>query len=242
MKQTMDQFHPDAAAAEEIRIRTVYSKRTDRRLYSWFNSGHLFIVQERERRLLAMLRSYGCEDLKSKEILEIGCGNGHWIREFIKWGANPSKVKGIDLLDDRVAEAKQLCPTEVEIRCGSAAKLEFSRERFDLVFQSMVFTSILDSGLKQQVAKEMMRVVKRDGLILWYDYHVNNPWNSDVRGVRKKEIYDLFPGCRVSLRRVTLAPPVVRKLAPYSWMGCYLLEKIPWLCTHYLGAIQKPRQ
>jgi hypothetical protein len=29
--------------------------------------------------------------------------------------------------------------------------------------------------MKQQMAAEMLRVVKREGLILWYDYHVNNP-------------------------------------------------------------------
>ena len=36
--------------------------------------------------------------------------------------------------------------------------------------------------MKQAVAEEMLRVLKPQGLILWYDYHVNNPWNKDVRG------------------------------------------------------------
>jgi hypothetical protein len=60
-----------------------------------------------------------------------------------------------------------------------------------------------------------------------------------VRGVKKREIHRLFPGCRIELRRITLAPPLVRVLAPYSWLSCYLLERIPWLCTHYLGVIRK---
>jgi hypothetical protein len=74
---------------------------------------------------------------------------------------------------------------------------------------------------------------------LWYDYLVNNPRNPDVRGVPKSEIAQLFPHCRMRLQRITLAPPLVRSLAPYSWMTCELLAKIPLLCTHYLGAIQK---
>ena len=89
------------------------------------------------------------------------------------------------------------------------------------------------------MAAEMLRVVKPTGLILWYDYHVNNPWNSDVQGVKRREIYDLFPNCRIDLERITLLPPLARVLAPYSYLACYLMEKFPLLCTHYLGAIRK---
>jgi hypothetical protein len=93
--------------------------------------------------------------------------------------------------------------------------------------------------MKPNVARKMLRVLKRDGTILWYDYHMNNARNPDVRGVGKREIQALFPDCSIDLRRVTLAPPLTRLLAPYSWLVCYLLEKIPLLCTHYLGVIRK---
>jgi ubiquinone/menaquinone biosynthesis C-methylase UbiE len=241
--QSTGPLHPEAVAAEEARIRTVYEKRKDRAgyasLYSRFNPGQLFMIQEQERRMLSLLRDYGCQDLKSKKLLEIGCGSGHWLREFIQWGALPENVVGIDLLEDRVAEARRLCPSAAKIECKSAVKLEFPDESFDLVLQSTVFTSILDSSLRQQIASEMMRVLKRDGLILWYDYHVNNPRNSDARGVKRREIHKLFSGCGVELRRITLLPPLARLLAPYSYLTCYLLEKVPALCTHYLGVIRK---
>src|SRR5207247_9664110 len=106
------------------------------------------------------------------------------------------------------------------------------------VFQGTVFTSILDSELKAQVAAEMIRVTKDDGLILWYDFRVDNPRNPDVRGVNRHEIQKLFPACRVTLRRVTLAPPLVRRLAPCSSSGCYLVEKLRSLRTHYLGPLR----
>ena len=70
-----------------------------------------------------------------------------------------------------------------------------------MVLQSTVFTSIQDDGLKAQVAAEMMRVVRPDGLILWYDFRVNNPRNPDVTGVGKTEILRLFPGLKVSSSR-----------------------------------------
>jgi len=53
------------------------------------------------------------------------------------------------------------------------------------------------------------------------------------------EIQSLFPGCDVRLKRITLAPPLTRRVAPYSWLVCYLLSKVPFLCTHYLGVIRK---
>src|SRR5712691_1952551 len=236
----MESLLPESARVEEARIQMVYANRQryDAR-YSWFNPGHLFLVQERERRLLTLLQRHGFTLLDTYKMLEIGCGTGYWLREFITWGARPENITGIDLLSDRVTEAKKLSPEAVQIQCGSAAELAFPSDTFDLVLQSTVFTSVLDSNLKQQMASEMLRVVKSDGLILWYDYHVNNPWNPDVRGVKRQEIEQLFPGCLIQLQRITLAPPLVRLLAPYSWLACYLLGKIPWLCTHYLGVIRK---
>jgi ubiquinone/menaquinone biosynthesis C-methylase UbiE len=225
--------------AEEARIRAAYARRQGSNRYSWFNAGHLFIVQERERRLLVLLQRYGFASLESKKILEIGCGTGYWLREFIKWGAQPENIVGIDLLSDRVARAKQSCPEGVKIYCGSAAQLAFPDASFDLVLQSTVFTSILEPHLKQQIAAEMIRVVKENGFILWYDYHVNNPWNPDVRGVKKAEIRRLFAGCSINLQRITLAPPLAYRIAPRSWLLAYLLERIPLLRTHYIGIIRK---
>lgn len=239
-KERTQDCGPASVAVEEARIQAAYAKRQagDAR-YSWFSPAYLFMMHERERRLLALLRRHNLLHLETKKILEIGCGNGYWLREFIKWGARPEYVTGVDLLPDRVVNAKRLCPESVTIQCGSAAQLTYPSETFDIVLQSTVFTSILDSGLKQQIASEMVRVVKRDGCILWYDYHVNNPWNPDVRGVPKSEIAQLFPHCRMRLQRITLAPPLVRVLAPYSWVMCDLFTKIPLLCTHYLGVIHK---
>jgi len=236
----MDRLSPESARVEEARIRTVYAKRQRHDVrYSWFSPGHLFMMQERERQLLTLLQRHGFALLDAYKILEIGCGTGYWLREFIKWGARPENIAGVDLLSDRVTEAKKLCPEAVQVQCGSAAELAFPNDTFDLVLQSTVFTSVLDASMKQQMASEMLRVVKSDGLILWYDYRVNNPWNSDVRGVKRQEIDQLFPGCLIKLQRLTLAPPLVRLLTPYSWLACYLLGKVPWLCTHYLGVIWK---
>ena len=234
---------PDASvSAEEARIIEAYARReASAKRYSWFEPGHVFMIQDLERRLLLALKRRGVTSLSSKQILEIGCGNGHWLREFIKWGAAPENIAGVDLLPERIALARKLSPPGISLAHGNAAHLKFPSASFDIVFQTTVFTSILDHGLKREIANEMMRVLKPDGLAFWYDFRVNNPRNPDVRGIGKSEIEKLFSGWRVSLETITLAPPLARALAPYSWLGSHLLSKIPWACSHYLGTIQKLR-
>ncbi|HYM89911.1 MAG TPA: class I SAM-dependent methyltransferase [Nitrospiraceae bacterium] len=233
-----DQSNVDLES-EETRIKSVYAQRQGSSRYSWFNQGELFRMHELERDILAILRSKGLSLLHDKKILEIGCGQGQWLRAFIKWGACPENMTGIDLLPDRVTNARQLCPQGVEIQCGNAARLAFHNDSFDFAIQFTVFSSILDLNMKEVLAREMLRVLKKGGLILWYDIYINNPWNLDIRGIRKHEIAQLFPDCRIDLRRVTVAPPLSRLLAPYSWLGCYALERLRIFNTHYLGVIQR---
>jgi ubiquinone/menaquinone biosynthesis C-methylase UbiE len=235
----IDNLPPVSSEVEEDRIRAAYARRQVGSRYSLFNPGHLFMMQDRERHVLAMLQRHGCTPLSTKKILEVGCGTGYWFHEFLKWGACPENLTGVDLLPDRVTEARHSLPETVTVLCGSATRLEFLDASFDLVLQSTVFTSILDPAVKEQVAGEMLRVLKPDGVILWYDYHLNNPSNPDVCGVKKREVSQLFPGCEIHLQRITLAPPLSRALAPYSWLFCHLLSKIPILCTHYFGVIRK---
>ena len=105
--------------------------------------------------------------------------------------------------------------------------------------QFTAFTSILENRMKRNIAEEMLRVLKSDGIVLWYDYFLSKFTNPDVRGIGKREIRRLFPNCTRDFNKVTLAPPIARAVAPYSFLLCYLLEKMPWLRTHYLVVIKK---
>jgi len=236
---TADHSETDPLHIEAARIEDAYARRNPGDRYSWFQPGHVFMMQERERGILSLLQRYQFHNLETKRILDVGCGTGNWLRDLIRWGAEPRNIGAVELLEERVARARQLCPFGVEIRQNTAAQLPYGKETFDMVIQSTVFTSILDGGMKQQIASEMLRVLKPEGFILWYDFLVNNPRNPDVRGVPRMEIQSLFPGCDVRLKRITLAPPLTRRVAPYSWLVCYLLSKVPFLCTHYLGVIRK---
>jgi ubiquinone/menaquinone biosynthesis C-methylase UbiE len=230
------------AEQETDRIRQRYQRRdgipADR--YSLFNQGTLFIVQQRERALLRMLARHGQTDLPEQRILEIGCGTGFCLREFLQYGARPQNLSGIDLLEQRVSIARSLSPG-IAIEQGNAERLPYGDGCFDIVLQSTVFSSILDGAMRRSVAAEMLRVLAPDGIILWYDFRFDNPRNPDVRGIGQREIRVLFPGCQFDLRLTTLVPPLARALAPRGWWLCQLLSAFPFLRTHYLGVINPRR-
>lgn len=230
--------HPqDGPGGEAARIREVYRRRHAGNRYDWDQPGQLFMMQELERRLLRALRQHHCLPLRDRRILEVGCGSGHFLREFIKWGADPAKLVGIDLLEDRVIEGRRRMPAGPRLEVRDAADTGFPDASFDLVLQMTMFTSILSSALRQRVASEMLRVLAPGGWIVWYDFRVDNPRNPNVRGVRKAEIRAMFPGRIVHLQAATLAPPLARGLAPHAWWLCALLTRLPLLRTHYLGFI-----
>ena len=224
---------------EAARIREVYSHRNNRARYSAADPAHVLAVREREKRLLELLAERGYGWLAKNRILEIGCGTGHWLRQFVAWGARPENVSGIDVLAERIEEARHSCPAGMQLMVQNAAVMSLPDGGFDLVLQSTVFTSILDAHIRVRVAGEMLRVLSPKGMILWYDFCVDNPFNPNVRGVGTTEITQLFPNCRIELEKLTLAPPLGRPLARISQSAYSALSKINMLCTHYLGTISR---
>jgi ubiquinone/menaquinone biosynthesis C-methylase UbiE len=227
--------------SEKERIERVYQERARTVPPGWythFNRGNLFIIQQRERLLLCLLEKYGMNPLSDKRILDVGCGTGGELRNFVRYGAMPELLTGIDLLEGRIAQARKISPN-IEFVTGSAADLPFRDGRFDIITQFTVFTSVLDRAIKERIAQEMLRVLSPRGIIVWYDFYRSNPRNQDVHGVGKSEVRELFAGCDFDIRKTTLAPPISRRLAPFSWLLCYVLEFAPFLRTHYLAVIKK---
>ena len=194
-------------------------------------------MQQREQVLLKLLEKHGKRNFGDYKILEVGCGEGFWLRELMRYGAVPANLYGVDLLPERVARARSLYPN-INITQGNCETLAFPDQEFDIVLQSTVFTSILSDPMKRNIATEMLRVINREGIILWYDFRYDNPRNSDVKGIKKGEILTLFPGCDFDFKTTTLAPPLARRLAGFSWLLCDLLSRIGPLCTHFLSVIK----
>jgi ubiquinone/menaquinone biosynthesis C-methylase UbiE len=227
--------------AEINRLRSEYSDR-DRRLknsdiYSSFNKGNLFIIQQRHREISRLLSRNTTNKLSEANILELGCGRGGVIIELLHMGALNKNFIGVDLLIDKLKEARLQLP-EIPLFNADGQNLPFSNSTFDIVLQFTAFSSILDEQIKRNMATEMLRVLKIKGVILWYDFWLN-PTNKQTKGIRKQEIRSLFPGCTYDFHKITLAPPIARRLVPVSWILCMILEKLKIFNTHYLVGIKK---
>jgi SAM-dependent methyltransferase len=222
------------------RLRAEYAARerrlADSELYSPFNSAYLFTIQQRQRAVLGLLKKHELISLDSKRILELGCGRGGVLHEFLGFGASPGLLHGTELLPDRVAQAHDTLPN-IPLTCADGQHLPYASKSFDLVLQYTVFSSVLDPLIKKNLAREMVRVLRPGGLIVWYDFWLN-PTNKQTRGIRPTEVRNLFPACRFDFRRITLAPPITRRLARFSWPACFLLEATKVFNTHYLVAIK----
>jgi ubiquinone/menaquinone biosynthesis C-methylase UbiE len=224
---------------EEARILAEYDRR-EREIgnrYSLARPAALFAYQNTQRHIISSLARGGIWPPAELDILDVGCGRGNWLQQLACWGADPERLCGIELKPDRASAARRKL-SAADIRQGSATSLPWADGSFDIVMQLVVFTSILDVEMRQQVAREMMRVLKPSGRGIWYDFRINNPRNPNVRGVGLKEIRSLFPGCRVEAKAVALAPPIAEVLAPLSWTLAHAAESLPFLRTHLLATIR----
>jgi SAM-dependent methyltransferase len=224
------------------RIRREYARR-ERQIpadfYALDRPANLFARHGQERALRWGLEGAGLLPLAGRRLLEVGCGDSGWLSLLETLGASRQSLAGIDLDEGRIERARERFPG-ADLRVGNAAELSWPDGHFDAVVQSTVFSSILDDDLQRQVAAEMARVLCPGGAVVWYDFFVNNPKNPNVRGVGRRRIQALFPGLALRSRRVTLAPPLARRLVPVSWTAATVLEALRFLNTHHLAVLRKP--
>jgi SAM-dependent methyltransferase len=230
---------------ERERIAAEYHRRAveedDLVRYAPWQPAELLMRSERKRVAAQLLQQAGCFPQRGRPVLEIGYGRLGWLGELLSWGLRTDDLCGLELDAARACVAQQAFPA-ADLRVGDATQLPWTDDAFQLVVVSTVFTSILDLRVRQLVAAEITRVLAPGGALLWYDFAVNNPRNAQVRRVTRTELKQLFPALTGTVRSISLAPPLARAIAPWSWVAAQLLEAIPLLRTHLLAVLQKPRE
>jgi len=213
-------------------IKDRYDKR--KKLDSFNESTYAkFVVKERNLIYQNQIQKYFSNKNQIK-FLEVGAGSGGNISFFKSIGLSPENISANELLADRVEELKLKHP-DITIFPGDALKIDRNLS-FDVVFQSTVFTSILDNSFRKELSNKMWELTKPGGIILWYDFIYDNPKNPDVKKVSVKELKTLFPlGEFVFGKKVTLAPPIGRQVK-----GMYtIFNFFPFLRSHYIAVIHK---
>jgi SAM-dependent methyltransferase len=200
-------------------------------------------LQERQRVLLGLFSRAGITDLSSLRLTEAGCGSGGNLLEMLRLGFAPQHLQGVELLPARHAQARERLPAILPLWLGDACDPQVVRiaaASQDLVLQCTVFSSLLDDAFQQRLATTMWSWLKPGGAVVWYDFAVDNPRNPDVRGVPLARVRQLFPAARVVCRRVTLAPPLARRVCRIHPLLYPVLNVLPLLRTHRLVWLEKP--
>lgn len=235
MAPLMDQ-NPDIE-----RLRQEYSRRAEnlkaKDLYSSENPAHNWMISDRQQNILGLVNSRLTGSLSNLQILEIGCGSGGVLKEFIQFGATPVQLTGVDLLFNRLERAAADLP-ECSWVNANGQYLPLKDQSFDLLLQFTAFSSILDPGTKREMAADMLRVLKPGASILWYDF-IWNPTNKQTKGIGLNEIKTLFPFCKLFPLRITLIPPLTRLLLPSFPRLVNRLSSLKVFNSHLLVWIQK---
>jgi ubiquinone/menaquinone biosynthesis C-methylase UbiE len=145
-----------------------------------------FCVHQRETIVSRFLISVGLDvtSMKYKSFLDIGCGDGFTLREWLRLGARPSNCYGIDVIEERIKEAQYISPN-MNFQVADAKKLPFPDKHFDVVTLYTVLSSVESEEGKKQILSESKRVAKNIILV----YEQNETKNSErVFGVAKKEL------------------------------------------------------
>jgi SAM-dependent methyltransferase len=217
-----------------------YARRGDADRYSALRPEVWQTLHERQRVLLRLLAAHGVRDCGALQLVEVGCGAGGNLLELLRLGFAPERLRGIELLPERLAAARRVLPAALRLDGGDACTAPVAPASQDLVLVATVFSSILDDAFQQRLAQAIWSWLKPGGAVLCYDFAVDNPRNPDVRGVPVARLRALFPEGRIDAKRVTLAPPLARAACRLHPALYPLLNALPLLRTHRLAWIGKP--
>ena len=228
---------------EIARIRSVmsenYSLKQRPRRSPWhpLNPVSLHYRQKQERTIVRLINRFNLP-LETLDILDAGCGGGGLLRLFAALGASPARLWGIDLMEERIELAASLSPQAFHLQTGELTDLPYPDHSFDLVSQFTVFSSILDPEVRAEAAKQMLRVLRPGGWLLWYDMH--SARTQALRGLPLAEVETLFAGLSL-VSKTQLHPQKISWLAVrLPWLA-QLAEELPLLPrTHWLLLLQKP--
>jgi len=227
--------------AEQERINRVYRPRrgaATSALYAWHRPEVVNQVAARSRVLARLLACTVGTDLAPLRVLDVGCGNGGFLRQLIDWGATPAHLTGSELRPERLEHARVHTAPGVRWHLGTPDALP--KDSADLVSAHAVFSSILDEDLRRELAAEMWRVLRPGGWAMIFDVRYNNPRNGSVRRVSEVELLRFWPTEERHYRTLILAPPLSRTISRLPWLVPEMLGALlPLLRSHFIYMARK---
>lgn len=124
------------------------------------------------------------DKIKINNVLEIGCGNGYGTT-LIKQKFHPNQIVGVDLDEKMIYKAKRRKLPNTKFEIGDIAKLKYSSNSFDAIFDFGVIHHI--SNWEESLS-EIYRVLAIGGQFFVEDFSIES-FNSPL-GILFKKFFD----------------------------------------------------
>lgn len=223
---------------DEIRATyDAYGREGRASIWSLSNAGHRRLTEARDARLASLLVDSGAMS-HGASLIDIGCGGGG-LALLAARHRLPLAITGIDLLPERIEAARVSAPSATFV-VGSADELPFGDASFDLASAITLFSSLPSLELERDAAREIGRVMRPGGWLIWFDIRYRNPWNSRVHGTSSRRLRALFPDWTAELYSIGVPPPIARRLGPLTPFAYPVLHAFQPLRSHLIGRLRKP--
>jgi len=120
----------------------------------WYATAEGAMYDRLERRTVARLLP---SDGRGKEVLDVGCGTGHWARFFSERGFT---VTGVDISPRMIRVAREKEIPRASFAIADAHELPFDSGRFNVAVAITTLEFVRDP---QVVLREMIRCTRRPG-------------------------------------------------------------------------------
>lgn len=204
------------------------------------NPGALFQQIALQRSVIQALRTLNVAT--GWKILDVGCGSGDSLLQFLNLGFAPGNLHGIELLCDRIAHAQQRLPTANFVR-GDASRMGYVSDSFDLVMESTMFIQLHDRVASARIAQEMLRVTKPSGYLMLVDwrYSYGYPEYTALSGKRIAQLFGVDRQTTLHSRtRGALVPPIGRVLSAHLPSFYFLVQRVaPFLVGQVVTVLRK---
>lgn len=99
---------------------------------------------------------------KSKNLLDLGCGNARFYREIKDLNL---KYSGLDISEGLIKEAQKYHP-DLNLLCASAINTPYENNSFDCIVSFAVLHHIPSHEYREKFFKESYRLLEKDGFLI----------------------------------------------------------------------------
>ena len=166
---------------------------------------------------------------KESKIIDIGCGSATQLISLVSLGFDQDNLFGIDINKADIDFAEKNYPL-LNLSWQDATNLNFKNNYFDLTYESTMFVQITDNTISQKIANEMIRITKKGGHLILFDWRYGNFNNANFLACNKRRIKELFKVDKstklISIEKGMLIPPIGRFLSKNMSSMYFVFSKL----------------